>query len=148
MGSARLSSELHASPSQSTTSPSIPSVCLHFSHCVCHHRSSGLAINSDSHSSDCPFFFLAQLQTQNKTRNEVITRQSVTQLLCTALHNSSTSSTLTLEAQKTVRAFFIYSLLFCSHRGQRGPGSITLIIVRRTTNAASWKIGLFLKPVW
>lgn len=34
MGSARLSSELHASPSQSTTSPSIPSVCLHLSHRV------------------------------------------------------------------------------------------------------------------
>lgn len=39
-------------------------------------------------------------------------------------------------------------LLFCSHRGQRGLGSITLIIVRRTTNGASWKIGLFLKPIW
>lgn len=36
-----LSSELHASPSQSTTSPSIPCVSPHFSHCVCHQRSSG-----------------------------------------------------------------------------------------------------------
>lgn len=31
-----LSRELHASPSQSITSPSIPRVSLHFSHCVCH----------------------------------------------------------------------------------------------------------------
>lgn len=58
------------------------------------------------------------------------------------------SSTLTLEAQKTVRAAVF--LLFCSAstEDRGGLGSITLIIVRRTMNGAYWKIRLFLKPDW
>lgn len=130
MGSARLSSELHASPSQSTTSPSIPSVCLHFSHSVI---TGPLAF---------PFMMLllTQIASKSATKPEkrTPTQQSVTQLSCTAL-----KMRLDIGGAETGLSCCFSSPPFSSHRRQRGLGSITPIIVLYITNNADWKMRAF-----
>lgn len=130
MGSARLSSELHASPSQSTTSPSIPSVCLHFSHIVI---TGPVAF---------PFMMILLTQIASKSASEPEKRtlteylqkkgkQSVMQLLHTALKMK-----LDIGGAENGLSCCFSSLPFSSHRRQRGLGSITLIIGLYITNNA------------
>lgn len=67
------------------------------------------------------------------------------QLLCTALQMKLD---IDVGGAQNSQSCCFSSPLFRSHRRERGLGSITLIIVRRTMNGAYWKVRLFFKPSW
>lgn len=114
------------------------SLCLPSFQSQCHHRSSGLSIHGDPPNSNC---FKISFKPRKKDPNSVFTEKreaTVMQLLCTALKMK-----LDIGGRENGLSCCFSSLLFSSHRRQRGLGSITLIIGLYITNNAYWKIRAF-----